>query len=86
MEQTAGNGTATEPRWRKQPARTIKLLTVPEAAERLRVSPAKVWALVGRGELDSLKIDASRRIPEDAVDEFITRKLADESARRAGAA
>jgi excisionase family DNA binding protein len=76
--------TTAQPRWGVQPTGTIRLLTVPEAAKRLSVSQPKAWDLVSRGELDSLKIDASRRIPEPAVDEFIIRKLAEDQARRAG--
>jgi excisionase family DNA binding protein len=85
QEQTAY--AAAAPRWGEQAARTIQLLTVPEAAARLRVSEAKVWTLVGRGDLHSVKIDASRRIPEDALAEYVAQLAAEEErARRAGAA
>jgi excisionase family DNA binding protein len=74
QEQAAGSGT------------TIQLLTVPEVATRLRVSEAKVWQLLQRGLLRSVKIDTSRRIPEDAVAEYVASLVADEAARRAGSA
>jgi len=50
---------------------TAKLLKVGEAAERLSLGKSKVWELVARGELASVKIDGARRISERAVDEFI---------------
>jgi excisionase family DNA binding protein len=78
--------TAAAPRWGEQAARTIQLLTVPEVAERLRLSEAKVWILVGRGDLRSVKIDKSRRIPDDALGEYFAQLAAEEQARRAGAA
>lgn len=50
---------------------TGKLLKVGEAAERLSLGKSKVWELVARGELASVKIDGARRISERAVDDFI---------------
>ena len=47
------------------------LMTVPEAAKVLSVSPATAWSLVGRGELASVKIGKSRRVPVSAIGEFI---------------
>jgi excisionase family DNA binding protein len=56
-----------------------QLLTVPEAAVKLRLSDAKAWQLVHRGELRSIKIGWSRRVPAEAIGEFIDR-LASEQA------
>jgi excisionase family DNA binding protein len=79
MEQSTGNGTG--------PARRrIQLLTIPEVAARMRVSEAKAWALVGSGRLESVKIDRSRRVPEDAVDDYLLGLIEQEQARRAGSA
>lgn len=50
-----------------------QLLTVPAAAETLSMSEATVWNLLATGELESVKVGRSRRIPTDAVDAFITR-------------
>jgi len=58
-----------------------KLLTVSQVAERLAISEAKTWQLVSTGELHSLKIDWSRRIPESAVAEFIRKRVAAEEQR-----
>jgi excisionase family DNA binding protein len=65
-------------------ARTIQLYTAPEVADRLRVSVAKVWVLISSGRLRSLKIDSSRRIPEDALAEYVADRAAEERVRRAG--
>ena len=67
--------------WAEQPARTIRLLTVPEAAECLGVSEAKGWQLVARGQLRSLKIDHSRRISPGAIADYIREREAAESRR-----
>jgi excisionase family DNA binding protein len=85
MRETADQGTGTPPSWATEP-RQIQLLTVPEVATRLRVCEAKVWQLLQRGLLRSVKIDTSRRIPEDAVAEYVASLVADEAARRAGSA
>lgn len=54
------------------PAETIDCLyTVPEAADLLRLSKSKVWQLIHSGELGSLKIGWSRRVPASAIDRFI---------------
>ena len=87
MGKTEGNGsTATDVRWADEPARQVQLLTVPEVAARLRVSQAKVWSLTGSGRLRSVKIDSSRRVPEDALEEFVAGLPTDVPGPRAGAA
>jgi excisionase family DNA binding protein len=49
----------------------IRLLTVPEVAERLNLSEAKVWRLISSGRLKAVKIDWSRRVRSDHLDEYI---------------
>lgn len=49
-----------------------QLVTVPEAATLLRLSRATVYRLLQRGEMDSLKIGAARRIPLSALQAYIT--------------
>jgi excisionase family DNA binding protein len=56
-----------------------RLLTVPQAAEQLSLSDAKAWQLVHRGELRSIKIGWSRRIPAEAIGEFIDRLAAEQA-------
>ena len=46
------------------------LLTVEEAAERLRVGRTTAWSLVKNGELRSVQIGRLRRVPSSAVDNF----------------
>lgn len=54
------------------PVNTGKLLLRPEeAAELLSIGRSKVYELIGTGELRSVRIGASRRIPTDALLDFI---------------
>ena len=51
-----------------------KLLLKPEeAAEMLSIGRSKVYELIGTGELASVRIGSSRRVPTDALIEFVTR-------------
>jgi excisionase family DNA binding protein len=51
-----------------------KLLLKPdEAAEVLPIGRTKVYELIGTGELASVRIGAWRRVPTDALVEFVTR-------------
>jgi excisionase family DNA binding protein len=49
------------------------LLTVPEAMTALRLSRATVYDLIRSGELGSVKVGRSRRIPTQAVTTFVAR-------------
>ena len=49
------------------------LLTPEEAAKRLSVGRTTVYELMGSGQLDSVTIGRSRRIPTDALNEFVNR-------------
>jgi excisionase family DNA binding protein len=51
-----------------------QLLTVPEVAERLRLSRTAVYELLMSGRLASLKLGKSRRVNERALHEFINRQ------------
>ena len=46
------------------------LLKVPQVAKMLDVSEVTVWRLVGRGELESIKVGRSRRIAPEAVEDY----------------
>ncbi len=49
-----------------------KLLLKPEeAAEILSIGRSKVYELMGTGELASVRIGACRRIPAEALSEFV---------------
>lgn len=49
------------------------VLTVEEAAERLGVGRTLVYALVHSGDIESISIGRLRRIPCDALDDFVAR-------------
>jgi len=49
------------------------LLTPEEAAKALSIGRSKVYELLASGELESLRIGASRRITVVALDAFIER-------------
>lgn len=48
-----------------------RLLTVTEAATMLGLGRSKIFALIAEGRLRSVRIDHSRRITRQALDEFI---------------
>ncbi|TQJ54269.1 helix-turn-helix domain-containing protein [Streptomyces sp. SLBN-115] len=52
-----------------------ELLTVPEVMSRLKVGRTKVYDLIRTHRLVSLKVDGCRRIPDDAVSDFIRRGI-----------
>ncbi|MGH8878622.1 MAG: helix-turn-helix domain-containing protein [Stackebrandtia sp.] len=49
------------------------LLTVPEAAKALAISRSKLYELIASGELPSVRIDGSRRIPSTELTNFVNR-------------
>jgi excisionase family DNA binding protein len=52
------------------------LLTVANVCERLKMGKSKVFEFIATGELESLKIDAARRITEEQLADFIARRQA----------
>ena len=52
---------------------TDLLLTVEQAAERLRLGRTTVYALISTGELESVTIGRLRRIPAEALPEYVSR-------------
>ncbi len=47
------------------------LLTPNEAAKALSISRSKLYELIYQGRLSTVMIDTSRRIPTEALEEFI---------------
>ena len=47
------------------------LLTPEEAAEALSIGRSKLYELIGAGLLETVALGACRRIPRDALDEFV---------------
>lgn len=58
---------------------TGELLTVPEAMRRLRLSRGTIYALMRRGDLQSVAIGGARRILADSVEGFVARLLAEQT-------
>ncbi|MEV0695011.1 helix-turn-helix domain-containing protein [Streptomyces sp. NPDC050388] len=54
---------------------TLVALTVEEAARRLGIGRTKLYEYVSTGEIASVKIGSLRRIPAEAVNDFLTRRL-----------
>ena len=54
------------------------LLTVDEAAQRLGIGRSHAYIFVMRGEIPSIKLGRSRRVPATAVDEFVERLKAEQ--------
>jgi excisionase family DNA binding protein len=48
-----------------------RLLSVPEAAEMLGLTPKGLWTMVGRRDIESVKIGRLRRISMDAIERYI---------------
>ena len=57
----------------------VLLLTVPEAAKMLRIGRSKVFELIKRGELQSVKIDNVRLFPPSFLEAYVARLIADAS-------
>ncbi|MGO9778247.1 MAG: excisionase family DNA-binding protein [Streptosporangiaceae bacterium] len=56
------------------------LLTVPEAAEALAIALSKLYELLASGDVASIRIDGSRRIPLTTLEEYVSRLLAERTA------
>lgn len=50
------------------------LLTVPEAAEELRLSRTKTWDLIASGDLPSIRIGSARRVIRQDLMEWLARQ------------
>ena len=64
---------------------TRLLLTVPEAAEALAISRSKLYELFAAGLVRSVRIDGSRRVPVEELENYVTRLLDQEEAADAKA-
>ncbi len=56
------------------------LLTPAEAARRLSIARSSLYELVLTGQIESIKIGRSRRIPLDALTDFIDRMRREQGA------
>ncbi|MFD7651664.1 helix-turn-helix domain-containing protein [Streptomyces albidoflavus] len=53
---------------------TLVLLTVEEAARRLRIGRTTCYSLIRSGELESITINNLRRVPADAPAAYVARQ------------
>ncbi|WBO66010.1 excisionase family DNA-binding protein [Streptomyces camelliae] len=51
---------------------TLVLLEVKEAARRLRIGRTTCYGLIRSGELESVMVGSLRRVPVDAISEYVT--------------
>jgi excisionase family DNA binding protein len=56
-----------------------RLLTVAEAAQRLGIGRSHAYIFVLRGQLESVKIGRSRRVPADAIEDFVRKLRSDQA-------
>ncbi|MFF3319347.1 helix-turn-helix domain-containing protein [Streptomyces sp. NPDC003035] len=54
---------------------TAELLTVPEVMARLKLGRSTVYDLIRSRRLTSITIGRARRVPADAVRDFIVREI-----------
>nr|WP_218935584.1 helix-turn-helix domain-containing protein [Actinomadura citrea] len=47
------------------------MLTVPEAAKALAISRSKLYELLASGAVRSIRIDGARRIPLNALNDYV---------------
>jgi excisionase family DNA binding protein len=66
------------PKYPKQRPVTVDriLLRPEEAAEAMAVSRGKVFELIARGELPSVLVGGSRRVPVDAIRAWVAKRIA----------
>lgn len=64
----------------REQSRVRLLLTIPEAAASLALSRSHVYELVQCGDITTIKVGRSRRVPIAALEEFVARQLKEQSA------
>jgi len=60
-----------------------RLLRPEEAAASLGLSRTEVFALIKSGEVESIKIGQRRRVVASSLDDYIARKLAEQTQQKA---
>ena len=56
------------------------LLSVEESAAQLRIGRSRMFDLIKRGEVLSVKVGGSRRIPHDSLRDYVKRLVAEQAA------
>lgn len=62
----------------------VRLLTLDEARQELRLGATKLAELVATGELASIRVGRRRLIPADAIAAFVAGRLAADAGRGGG--
>jgi excisionase family DNA binding protein len=62
----------------RPPTREAVLLTPEQAAHALGISRWKLYDLLRRGALSSIRMGSCRRVPTKSIDDFVARLLQDE--------
>lgn len=52
----------------------LMMLSIPEAAEILGLTPKGMWGMVGRREIESVKVGRLRKISLTAIEEYIAQR------------
>lgn len=52
---------------------TALLLTPEQAAHRLRISRSTMYELMASGQVESVKVGRARRVPVDALTQYVAR-------------
>ena len=52
-------------------SRDKRLFTVPQTQAMLELGRTRMWALIASGEIESVRIGRSRRIPVEAIDRYV---------------
>jgi hypothetical protein len=50
------------------------LVSVPKAAEMLDLTPKGLWGMIGRRDIESVKVGRLRKIPITAIEAYITER------------
>jgi len=56
--------------------------TIPEAAEKLRCTPAAIRKWIGQKKIEVVYVGSDRRITRDALDAFVANSTAERKSRR----
>jgi excisionase family DNA binding protein len=58
----------------------LPLYRIPEACELLAIRRSKIYELIGRGQIETVKIGSSTRIPADSLHRFVARLRGEDGA------
>jgi excisionase family DNA binding protein len=71
-EQRSGQPARPAKSERAEPPKAVRFMTVAEVAASMRVSKMTVYRMVHNGDLAAVRVGRSFRVPERAVDEYLS--------------